>query len=155
MYLAEVQGQDQLATFHRLLDRPPEFVDLVRGVRVEGPAGGFCQVPEHFVELPDDLEGREHLFRCSWVRFPADALEEVLGDVLTGSEAVEDGASPEASWSEAVVDGAGKVGVEVLAGSSCWFVDREVRGAGKTQGGAAESEAVTAVGAQRFPGVGR
>ncbi|MFJ6001289.1 hypothetical protein [Arthrobacter sp. NPDC092385] len=148
VHVAEVQGQDLLRIAHRLLDSQSKVIGLGRGVRVEGPIGGFCQVPEHFVELPDDLERREHGLRCSWVGFPADALEKVLGDVLSGSEAVEDGAASEASRAEAVVDRAGEVGGQVLAGSSCWFIDGEVRAAGKAQGGAAESEAVTAIGTQ-------
>lgn len=148
MDVAEAEGEDLLRFGHRIFDCHSELIDLVRGVRVERSAGSFYQVPEHFVELPDNFERREHVFRCCRICFPADSLEEVLGDVLAGSEAVEDSTSPEAPRTQALVDGAGEIGGKVLAGSSCWFVDGEVRRAGKAEGGAAEREAVAAVRAQ-------
>ncbi|WAP50853.1 hypothetical protein OL239_12760 [Arthrobacter sp. ATA002] len=77
---------------------------------------GFRQVPQHFVELPDDSKGGEHLI-CRLRAFtPALSGEHSLGHGLAGTKTVKDGAAAESPRDQALMDGAGKIVTKVAAG---------------------------------------
>ena len=108
-------------------DGDPQLGGPVLEVRVVGAVRGFDEVPEHLVELAGDLERREHVLLHLWVGAPGGSVEEVLGDVLSGAEAVEDGAARKAPGAQPVVDGAGEVGGEVVTRCCGWLVEGEIR----------------------------
>lgn len=104
--IAKVDGKYPAHVRRHLLDFHSDAVDQVRRVRVEGSAGRFREVPEHFVKLPDNFERVEHVFGCFRLGFPTDSLEEVLGYILAGTEAVEGDATTKAPRTKAVMNGA-------------------------------------------------
>src|SRR5581483_11831626 len=93
----------------------------------------------------------EHLGRDLGGGSPVTAAEGVLGHLLAGAEAVEDGAAGEAVLTQPGVDGAAEPGVQVQARRPGGLVDREVGRDGEGQRDTAQAEAVRAV-AAKIPG---
>jgi hypothetical protein len=68
------------------------------------------------VELPRSGERGKHLAFGLRLFNPTLPSENVLGDVLARSEAIEDGATTESPWSQTLVDRAGEVVCQILTG---------------------------------------
>ena len=132
-------------------DDRPELLSLPGGVGVERPFLCFGQVPEHLVQLPHDLERGEHVLPGVRGVAPADSCEQLLGHGLAGPEAVENRAAAESAGPQPVMDGAGKVLVQVRAGGGGGLVDGKIGGPGEAEGGAAQRKAVAAVRAKAVP----
>lgn len=97
------------------------------------------------MKLPCRFESGEHAVFGVRCFDPALSGEEPLRYVLACSEAVKDGAAAEASGAQAVVDGAGEIGGQVLAWSASGFVEGKICRAGESEGRAAESKAIAAI----------
>ena len=100
------------------------------------------------MKLPRGRECGKHLALGVGSVEPALSGEEALRYILARSEAVEDGAPTEAPRAQGVVDRAGEVRCQVVAGRARGFIDREICGTRESEGRAAEGKAIAAVRAQ-------
>ncbi|GHO70926.1 hypothetical protein KSC_098180 [Ktedonobacter sp. SOSP1-52] len=78
------------------------------------------------MQVSHDREDREHLPGTLGSLSPILATEGNLGDLLPGAEAVIDGATPEALLSEARMDAAAKVRLQIGTGLPSVFIDCEI-----------------------------
>jgi len=111
------------------------------------------EIAEQFVQVPHDREDLEHLPGRRRGLTPVPAAEGDLGDLLTRTEAVVDGAAPEPLVAQPGVDAAGEVLLtEVGTGPAGALVDREVHRGREGGGDTAEREAVRTVGTKAVRG---
>jgi len=104
----------------------------------------FGQIPEQLMEVPHDREDLEHL--PGGLRGPPPVLstEGDLGDLLPGAEAVVHGATPKALLSEACVNAAAEVRLQIGTGLPGVFRDREVSRGGEGRSDTTQGEATLA-----------
>ncbi|GGD58455.1 hypothetical protein GCM10010911_15310 [Paenibacillus nasutitermitis] len=111
----------------------------------------FVQVPEHLMKLPHDWKNLKHLFGGPWGLLPVGSGECILGNFLSGAEAVIDRASPHTPLPEAVVNPAPEVRLQAWASLAGSLVHREVCRSREGQGNTTQSETFLAISLELLP----
>jgi hypothetical protein len=122
----KIPGTPRALTPDGLLDGVPELCRTVCGVGIERARLRLGRMPQHLMKLSCGSERGKHLALGVRAFEPARASEKPLRHVLACTEAVKDGAAAEAPRAEGVVDRAGEVRCQVVAGRACGLVDRKV-----------------------------
>ncbi len=86
----------------------------------------FGQIPEQFMEIPHNREHLKHLLGSLRGLSPALSTEDDLGNLLPGAEAVVNGATRKALLSEACVNAAAEVRLQIGTGLPGFFSNRKI-----------------------------
>lgn len=100
------------------------------------------------MKLPHDRKHLEHELRGLRGSTPVSSAERYLRYLLTGAEAVINRAAPKTPLSQAVVDTAAVIGLQIRTGAPGILIDCEVSRCCIRQRNAAQAEAVLAIALQ-------
>lgn len=100
------------------------------------------------MKLPHDRKYLEHLLRGFRGLSPISAIIGKLGNLLSGAEAIVNGAASKTALSKAVVNAATEVLSQIVAGLSGILIHCEVYRSREGQRDATQAEAALAVGSQ-------